>query len=203
MHITSIKQQVKNAERASIFIDGKYGFSLSLNELVSKKLKIGAELDEKELKRLKKLSEDGKLSMRALEWAMSRPRSNKEFRNYLYRKQADPALIEKLILEFTSKDYLNEQRFAAWLTDVRRRRGKSERAIRAELSSKGVEHAAILEVLDGGGDEQARLQLIAAKKAGLSRYKNDPDKLMRYLIAQGFMYSDVKLALQAINSLPE
>ena len=46
MKITTIKQQVKNPERASIFVDGKYSFSLSLNELVAEKLKIGQEIDD-------------------------------------------------------------------------------------------------------------------------------------------------------------
>jgi hypothetical protein len=33
MKITAIKQQVKNPERVSVFIDEKYEFSLSLDEL--------------------------------------------------------------------------------------------------------------------------------------------------------------------------
>src|ERR1700709_459622 len=93
MKITSIKQQVKNPERASLFVDGKYSFSLSLNELVAEKLKINQEIDEAELKRLKKLSEDGKLKNRAMEWVMNRPRSIRELRDYLYRKKAEPEQI--------------------------------------------------------------------------------------------------------------
>ena len=34
MKITAIKAQVKNPERVSIFVDDKYSFSLSLDELV-------------------------------------------------------------------------------------------------------------------------------------------------------------------------
>src|SRR5690606_12171947 len=107
MKITSIKQQVKNPERASIFVDGKYAFSLSLNELVAEGLKIGQELDDVEQKRLKKVSDDGKLKARALEWVMNRPRSVREFRDYMFRKKADPDLADKLIAEFTNKKYVN------------------------------------------------------------------------------------------------
>jgi hypothetical protein len=60
MKITSIKQQVKNPERVSIFVDDQYAFSLSLDELVREKLKNNQEIDQAELKKLKKLSEDGK-----------------------------------------------------------------------------------------------------------------------------------------------
>lgn len=196
MRISAIKQQVKNPERASIFLDGTYAFSLSLNELVAEKLKIGQELDEAEQKRLKKLSDDGKLKMRAFEWVMSRPRSLREFRDYMFRKKADPELIEKLITEFTDRHYLSETNFAIWLVELRRRQGKSERAIRAELSKKGIAREIISETTHEGGDERERLLAIIQKKAQLPRYKADPQKLMAYLARQGFAYDDIKSAMQ-------
>lgn len=195
MKVTSIKQQVKNPERASIFIDGVYSFSLSLNELVAERLKIGQELNEAEQKRLKKLSDDGKLKGRALEWVMTRPRSIREFRDYMFRKKADAELVEKLVDEFSGRGYLDEVRFAEWLTDVRRRRGKSERAIRSELASKGIAREVIDQVLQGG-DEQERLKIVVAKKINSARYKADPQKLMRYLVQQGFSYDDIRSAMK-------
>lgn len=198
MKITSIKQQVKNPERASIFIDGKYSFSLSLNELVAEKLKINAELDEPELKRLRKMSEDGKLRMRALEWVMNRPRSIREFRDYMFRKKADPELVDRLITEFTDKNYLDEVRFAEWLSDMRRRRGKSERAIKSELASKGIGRDITDEITDSAGEIE-RLRDIAVKKSKLARYKVDQQKLIQYLARQGFGYDDIKQVLSEIT----
>lgn len=196
--ITSIKQQVKNPERASIFVDGKYAFSLSLNELVAEKLKINQEIDEPELKRLKKMSDDGRLKARALEWVMSRPRSIREFKNYMYRKKADPDLTDKLIAEFTDRNYINEERFAEWLSDVRVRRGKSNRAIQAELSSKGIDREIVQDVLSNS-DEMERLKELVAKKGKLARYKADPQKFMQYLARQGFAYDDIKTVLNDVN----
>jgi hypothetical protein len=95
MKITNIKQQVKNPERVSIFIDSKYIFSLSLDELVKYKLKNNQEFSEGEIKKFKKISEDGKLKARALAWVLSRPHSTRELKDYLYRKKADPELIQK------------------------------------------------------------------------------------------------------------
>lgn len=195
MKITSIKQQVKNPERASIFIDGKYSFSLGLNELVAEKLKIGQELDESEQKRLKKMSEDGKLKAQALEWVLTRPRSVREFKDYMFRKKADPDMTEKLIDEFSSRNYLNERTFAEWLIDVRRRGGKSERAIKTELAKKGVPREIAAEAAAENGDEKDRLQQIVDKKMKMNRYKSDPQKLMQYLARQGFSYDDIKSVL--------
>lgn len=198
MKITSIKQQVKNTERASIFIDGKYSFSLSLSELVAEKLKIGADIDEAGLKRLKKMSDDGKLRMRALEWVMNRPRSIREFKNYMFRKQVDAELSDKLIAEFTERNYLSEERFAVWLRDVRKHKGKSDRAIRSELASKGISREISDEVMQET-DELERLREVIAKKIRIPRYANDTQKLMQYLARQGFGYDDIKLVLSELQ----
>jgi regulatory protein len=193
MKITSIKQQVKNPERISIFVDGKYQFSLSLDQLVNYKLKNQDELDESDVKRFKKISADGKLRARALEWLMNRPHSEREFRDYLYKKKAEPEQIENFVNEFTEKGYLDNAKFAAWFTDLQARRGKSDRAIRSGLFKKGIGRELADETVDAAaGAEGARLKAIIEKKRNLSRYKNDPQKLMQYLVGQGFGWQSVK-----------
>lgn len=196
MRITSIKQQIKKPDRVSIFVDEKYSFSLSLDELVKYKLKNGDELDKTDVKKYKKLSDDGKLRARSLEWLLNRPHSIREFKDYLYRKKADPELGEALIQEFIDKDYLNEHNFGEWLIDLQKRRGKSNRAIRSELFKKGLGREIIDELMAAGGEGEAqRLKALVAKKRGTSRYQNDPKKLASYLVSQGFSYGQVKEAL--------
>lgn len=196
MKITSIKQQVKNPERVSVFVDGIYCFSLSLDELVTQKVKNNDELSEADVKRYKKISADGKLRARALEWLMNRPHSEREFRDYLYRKKAEPEQTEKLISEFSEKGYLDNTKFAAWFTELQARRGKSDRAIRAELFKKGIGREAVDQTIpENAGDEAERLRAMIAKKRKLSRYKDDPQKLMQYLVAQGFSWQLVKQEL--------
>jgi len=197
MKITSIKQQVKNPERGSLFVDGKYSFSLSLNELVGEKLKINQEIDDAELKRLKKLSDDGKLKGRALEWVLNRPRSLREFRDYLYRKKAEPEQIAGLSEEFEARGYLSDRNYAVWLIDMRRRGRKSDRVIQNELMKKGVTRDIISETLVKNSDEErALLKTVIEKKMRLARYKNDEMKLKQYLLRQGFSYDDIKTILQ-------
>jgi regulatory protein len=200
MKITSLKQQVKNPERVSIFLDGKYTFSLSLDELVTHKLKNGQELDEADVKKFKKISEDGKMKMRALAWILGRPHSTREFRDYMNRKKADKDLTEQLIEEFTNKQYLNDVKFAEWFAEVKSRAGKSNRQISAELFKKGINRQIVDEVLkDEENSEINRLNAVIAKKSKSSRYKNDPLKLARYLTNQGFKYSDIRSAIISLN----
>jgi len=196
MKITAIKQQVKNPERVSIFVDGKYEFSLSLDELVKHKLKNNDELDKADLKKFKKISADGKLRARALEWLLNRPHSEREFRDYLYRKKTEPEQIDSLVNDFTEKGYLDNVKFALWFTELQARRGKSDRAIKAELFKKGIGRELADETMpESAGDESQRLKAMIDKKRRLSRYKNDPQKLAKYLTAQGFSWQDVKQQL--------
>jgi len=201
MKITSIKQQIKNLERVSIFVDGKYEFSLSLDELVKYKLKNDDELDKADVKRFKKISADGKLRGRALEWLMNRPHSEREFRDYLYRKKVEPEQIDSLVNEFTEKSYLDNAKFAVWFTELQARRSKSDRAIRAELFKKGIGREVVDEVIeDGAGSESKRLRALIEKKRKLSRYQKDPQKLMQYLVSQGFSWQSVKEELASNQS---
>jgi regulatory protein len=193
MKITSIKQQVKDMERVSIFVDGNYSFSLSLSELVAEKLKNKQELSDADIKRLKKISEDGKMRLRSLNWLLMRPHSVREFSDYLKRKKAEPELAESLSREFGERKYLDDKSFAKWFSENRARKNKSDRAIRSELFSKGVSREVIDEILGAEEkDEASRLKELIAKKQKSARYKNDSEKLARYLIQQGYSWSLVK-----------
>ncbi|MBA3757399.1 regulatory protein RecX [Candidatus Saccharibacteria bacterium] len=196
MKITAIKHQVKNLDRVSVFVDGKYGFSLSLDELLSQQIKNNDDIDGVHLKKLKKLSEDGKLRARALEWLFGRPHSIKEFKDYMWRKKADSELTEKLILEFTHKKYLDDIGFGVWLVEMRQRSGKSNRQIKSELFSKGLSKEDADAVLEGQPEtEQDRLKNLINKKSKIPRYRDDSAKLAKYLVGQGFSWGDVKQAL--------
>jgi regulatory protein len=197
MKITSIKQQIKNPERVSIFLDGKYTFSLSLDELITHKLKNEQELSEAEVKKFKKISEDGKMKARAFNWVLGRPHSTREFRDYMFRKKADKDLAEQLVEEFTDKKYLDDFKFAQWFSDLKQRAGKSNRQIRAELFKKGITRQTIDEVMEEqGGSEQERLKVLVTKKMKSARYRNDPLKLKQYLSRQGFGYDEINEALK-------
>lgn len=195
MRVTAIKQQVKNPERASIFIDGKYSFSLGLNDLVAEKLKVGMELDEPALAALKKKSDDGKLKMRSLEWVLGRPHSIREFRDYLRRKKAEPEFVEKLIEEFLKRGYLDDKKFAVWWLEKQVRKQKSNRAVEFELRGKGVDGEVIAEVMASNSEsEDERLKITVEKLRGRARYQ-DPQKLTAYLVGKGYSYSLVKEVL--------
>jgi SOS response regulatory protein OraA/RecX len=97
MKITSIKQQIKRADRYSIFVDGKYVFSLSESALLQSKLASGQELTSQQISDYKRLSAEDKLYNQALRYAAMRPRSEWEVEFYLERKGASPEAIDKAL----------------------------------------------------------------------------------------------------------
>lgn len=207
MKITALKMQVRDKDRVNVFIDGKYRFSLDITQVAELGIKNGAEYTEEELVELENESQFGKLYTRSLEYALIRPRSQREMRDYLYRKTRDTRtkmgdikkgvskeLTERVFNRLFEKGYIDDMKFASfWVENRNVRKGSSMRKLQMELRGKGVDTTIIEQVLDSTERADSdELQKIIAKKA--SRY-DDVQKLTAYLVRQGFRYDDVKEAL--------
>lgn len=194
MKITAIKQQVKRTDRYSIYVDGKYAFSLSESGLIESRLASGQELDAAELKRLKKVAGFDKAYYNALRYAAMRPRSQWEMEMYLQRKNADKDAAEEIVQRLRNLSMLSDADFArSWIANRRLLKSTSKRRLRLELKQKHVPDEIIDEALaeDETDERQTVRELIEKKRR---RYP-DPQKLMQYLARQGFSYDDIKSTL--------
>lgn len=194
MKITSIKPQVKQQGRYSIFVEGKYSFSLSETALLQSKLAPGQELTPEQVKDYQKLSGEDKLYNQALRYVAMRLRSKWEMEQYLKRKGADPLLSQQILNKLSELRLLDDAAFAyAWVASRRRLKPVSRRRLIQELRQKHVPEEMAGQVLsEDEADERAVLrELVERKKA---RYPDRP-KFMRYLASQGFAYDDIKSVL--------
>lgn len=197
MKITSIKQQVKRTDRYSIFVEGKYAFSLSEVALLDSKLASGQELSKQQVSEYKKLSADDKLYNQTLRFVAMRPRSRWEIEFYLeYKKKASPALAEEILSKLSLIGLVDDEKLAkAMVNDRRLLRPTSRRKMIAELRKKRIADDIIEQALAGDNDEElAALQAVIASKRRQTKYQ-DNQKLMQYLARQGFSYDDIKTAL--------
>lgn len=209
--ITALKVQLRDKDRVNVFVDGKYSFSLDITQVAELGIKTGAEYTVEELAELENESQFGKLYTRSLEYVLIRPRSQRELRDYLYRKTRDtrtkmgtikkgvsPELTERVFNRLLEKGYLDDEKFARfWVENRNTRKGTSLRKLQSELTAKGVERSIIERALqDTDRSDTDELQKIILKKA--SRY-SDEQKLMAYLVRQGFSYDDVKQAIRSLN----
>lgn len=197
MKITAIKQQVKQAGRYSIFVDGKYAFSLSETALLESGVASGQELDTAQLASYKKLSASDKAYGRALHYVALRPRSEWEVRFYLRRKGVEDAEIGAIVARLQKVGLVDDLAFArAWVANRRLLKPTSLRRLRQELKQKQVSDEIISQVLAADEtDDRQTLRELVTKKQQRSRYRADPTKLMQYLARQGYTYDDIKSVL--------
>ena len=197
MRVTSIAQQVKNPNRYSVFVEGKYAFSLSADALLESHLVNGQELTESDIAHFKKLSAEDKAFNLALAYVARRMRSEGELYDYFHRKEYAPELISQIMERLQKLGFVDDAEFARrWVENRRALKGSSAKKIRLELRQKKVSSDIVQTVLaEDETDERQLLRELVAKKRKQSRYQ-DNEKLMRYLAGQGFNYDDIKSALQ-------
>ncbi|MDO4872067.1 MAG: regulatory protein RecX [bacterium] len=211
--ITDIKQAVKNPNRVNIFVNGKYRFSLDVFQLTQLEVKIGRIFSEDEILQLEQQSEFGKLYALALNYCLMRPHSEKEIRDYLWRKTLTRKLRNKKTGEFyekrgvseesvaqtlarlKEKNYIDDEKFARfWVENRNQRKGSSLRKLRAELSKKGVSSEIQEKIFaESSRNDAEEIQKIIAKKA--KKY-SDEQKLIAYLARQGFSFDEIQKALR-------
>lgn len=212
MKITGLSTQVRNTDRVNVSIDGKYRFSLDILQVTELGVKVGQELDEVRLAALEEEGRFGKLYAQALEYCLTRPRSVREMRDYLYRKTLSTKyksrrtgeikeragytldLTERVLSRLIEKGYVDDHKFATWWIDNRNfTKGSSLRKLRSELASKGVSSQITeMALMQSERSDSEELEKVIAKKR--RRYPDD-QKLMQYLARQGFSYDDIKSAI--------
>jgi len=196
MKITAIKQQVKQQGRYSIFVEGKYSFSLSEAALLESKIVSGQELSAQQVKDFKKLSGDDKLYNQTLRYAAMRARSTWEIEQYLQRKKADSLLSQQIVNKLSNLQLIDDAAFAqTWIASRRLLKPTSRRRLLQELRAKHVPDDIAETVLaEDETDEQTTLRELIDKKRRQTKYQ-DVTKLMQFLARQGFNYDDIKQAL--------
>lgn len=208
MKITAISTQIRNKNRVNISIDGKYRLSLDIFQVGEMGLRIGKEYNESELLLLEAESQFGRLYGRALDYCLVRTRSEREMRDYLYRKTRpnigktgelrpgiSPEVATRVINRLQEKGYIDDRKFAYfWVENRSLSKGISRRKLVVELRAKGVDNIIIEEVLGQTerNDNEEILKIISKKRL---RYPDDK-KLTMYLLRLGFRYDDIKSALK-------
>jgi regulatory protein len=198
MKITKIEAQVKTRGRYSIFVDDVFAFGLSEMALINSGIKVGLEITAKDLENFKQESDLDKIYGRLLDLLARRPRSEWELRDYLKRKKVEKDHADKLLNKLSKSGYVNDEDFARrWVDSRRLLKSTSKRKLQLELRQKRISDEIINKVLaDDETDELEVLKNLIVKKRIQTRYQDD-QKLMAYLVRQGFTYSDIKQALSA------
>lgn len=196
MKITAIKTQVKREGRYSIFVDGKYAFSLSAEGLLDSGFVVGQELSQVELTGAKQQSQTDKAYALTLAYVARRMRSEGELHDYFRRKGYSDDFGRTVLPKLRRQGLVDDAEFArCWVENRRLLKATSTRKLRMELRQKKITDDIITTVLtEDETDERDILRALIEKKRTQTRYQ-DPQKLIRYLVSQGFNYQDIKIVL--------
>jgi regulatory protein len=196
MKVTDIKQQVKRADRYSVFIDGKYRFSLSVAELSDLGIRKDLEISEPELSKLLGEAQTSLAKNNSLRFLSYRPRSLWEIETYLKRKKYAPEVIVSTISFLSEKNFIGDKQFAKqWVENRLLLKHVSVRQLKQELRQKKVSDETISEVLEEQQiDEIPIIKELIAKKRQQPKYRDDL-KLMQFLARRGYSYDKIQIAL--------
>lgn len=187
--ISALRQQQRRKDRANVYIDGEYAFSLQ--KVIAARLHVGQVLTRDEIRALQAEDAVELAYERSLRYLSYRARSTEEVRRYLARKEVPAEVAERVIERLQRARLLDDAAFARqWVENRETFRPRSKFALRMELREKGVP-SRMIEAATEGLDEEASARRAADRKAQqLARYDEDTfrKRLLGYLARRGFGY---------------
>ncbi len=197
--ITSVTAQ-KNKKRVNVFLDGEYSFSIDLDNFGLLGLKVGRELSQDEINEIIKKGELQKSFDKTLNFAMRRPRSEKEIKDYFRRKEIDNSLHQNILDRLIRLELLDDQKFAKWWVMQRLEfKHKSKKDITFELRQKGISSDVIKNTLDDSEIDEAKIakELITKKSYKWQKLEEKvrKQKILQYLVGKGFNWDVISNVL--------
>lgn len=198
--ITSIQVQKRNKERVSVFLDGEYAFGLPMIEAA--RLCKGQILADEDIAKLQAIDERHQAFEYAVRFLGHRPRSIREIRRRLKRRDVEDVVIDHVIERLESLGYVDDLEFARWWVRNREQfKPRGPMALRAELREKGINNAFIDQAITELVDPLDSARKAAQKKA--SSYRRTDDITFRrrmtgYLSRRGFDYDTVRTVIDEL-----
>ncbi len=211
MLITKIERQKKRSSRKSVFVDGSFAFGVSDDVLLKFALHEGAQLDKKTIEKILQSEHEETAKEKALRFLSIRPRSKKEIRDYLLRKEFSADIADKTIGRLETLNMLDDVAFARMVCrDALARKPAGAKMLRQGLMRKGVPREIVETVLVEFSSPESEYEM-AVKAAerqsiriGRSSKKLDSDhfkkKVIDYLLRRGFAFDTALSATKQLLS---
>ena len=196
MQITQIKQQ-KDKNRVNIYLDGKFGFGIDLENFVKLGLRVEQELTQAQIDEITKKAEFQKVLAKILQFAMVRPRAEKEYRDWMKRKKVPESIHGDLLKKLKKFELLDDSKFAKWWIELRNEfRPKSVKILKLELRGKGIDINIIDDVFENFEVDESEIAKKEIEKKLYKWEKYDSQtakrKMAEFLGRKGFGWDVIK-----------
>jgi regulatory protein len=203
--ITDIRDQVRDPERVSLFIDGEFRLGLPRIVVAERNIYVGQHLSDAEIQELEKIDEISRATNQAVRLLSFRPRSRRELETRLkkngYGSEAIAAAIERMV----ELGYIDDVDFASyWVENRQQHRPRGRRLLASELRSKGVPPDIVDQAIEEAEiDEYAQALELAVRRAerlrGLDR-ETWRRRLAGFLQRRGYGWDVVRPVLDDVES---
>ncbi len=187
--VTAIKAQQRRRDRANVYLDGEYAFSLQ--KVLAAQLALGQTLTPQEIATLQAQDVAERAYERTLRYLAYRPRSVQEVQRYLERKEVEPDVIAQVIRRLQRVRLLDDAAFAEfWVENRETFRPRGAWALRGELRQKGVSSEVIDAAISDLDEEESAMR--AGEQAARRYARLDREtyfrRMMGFLQRRGFGY---------------
>jgi regulatory protein len=202
MKITSVEKNKKNRNKVTIYVDGKYSFSIFEEDYITLNLYEEKDLAEDEFNKIKYDIYYRSAKSTAVRFLSLKIRTEKEVR----RKLSDEGFGEEVILkvndELKSIGYINDKIFAQkFIFDRSKLKPKSKKMLKLELQSKGISDLVTDEVLESWEvDEEILVEGLIRRKFG--KYDLTDEKILNkvysFILHRGFNFELIQGVIRHI-----
>ncbi len=187
--VTALKVQAKNKNRVNVYLDGEFAFGVV--KIEAAKLRLGQVLSDADIGRIKKSDESEMAFEKAVKFISYRPRSEKEVRQNLKKKEIEARLIDEVVERLKRAGLLNDEQFAQmWVESRSQSKPKGTRVLKIELRQKGLSREAVDAAVAGTDDAEVARRLAASRAPRLKKLPKIEfrRKLGDYLARRGINY---------------
>jgi len=197
--ISAVKVQRRGRERANIFLDGTFAFSLGREVVEEQGLYPGQVLTDSQIEELVGTDLFGKCYNAALRLLSYRPRSDAEIRTRLSRRFGKE-IIDRVLLQLKARQMVDDAAFAQfWRENRESFSPRSKRLLKLELRQKGIDPEVVDEVLEGFDDDESAYRAAKRKGRTLERdYETFRRKLGAFLGRRGFSYGVINRTIERL-----
>ncbi len=199
--ITAITAQTKNKKRCNLFIDGEFFAGISLETVMKERLKVGQEVDQKDLADIISASDKVEAIEKAVSYCSKALKTKKQVKTYLLGKGYSEDVVWHTIDKLVEYNLINDSEYAKrYLETTSKTQGK--RLAEYKLMMKGLKKEDISIVYDDLEIPSKENAKAVAEKylRNKERTKENLAKTYRYILSRGFSYEDANYAISAFNN---
>ncbi len=204
--ITALTLQAGDQERVNVFVDGQFALGVSVYVMQDERLHKGQVLTQNDWDRLEQAERGSKAWNAALRLLEVRPRTERELRDRLRRKEFLPDQIDRVITRLRDLELLDDAQFAKlWVANRQNLSPRGAQGLRQELRAKGVNREVAEQVVAETTDPDSEREACAdVARRAVHKYSNAPDRMTfnrkfgSFLQRRGFGFDTIKPVLDEL-----